>query len=463
MRPDPGELVRVVPRLAVAARLRGDVERIKLRAGECRVLIDVAVGPVRLDLVARGRLPRQAQRSLAIVRHLQRRVLQVGYVGEGRGIGVVEQAAGEEAGPAVGVGHEEPQVVAHDRAAERRGDLPRLIGLEGSPLATGDPAIDQILVDVVGQPARVPVVGVEAAAERVAPLLGDHVHAHAARFHLGGVRRVVVDVLRNRRILRQGRGRPVECRVRHVEAVDVHLGVVLVGAVDGQPVVGHAAQAAGVDGYGRRRPTLDVHGRDEQRQRVVAARGREHLEDLAVDRLGLLNALDVDGRAGLRDDDRLLERPDRHLGVDVGGEPAAQPEALADERAEARQRERHGVVARLERDDQVLAVAVGDGGADLFDQGRAARLDGDAGEHAARGVRHRAADGLGMGKGGCKQQADCAGCCQESDPPVTSSRRGPPRTIHEHSASFSDRRTDSGLRTIYGFRLPPIWNRKRTT
>ncbi len=429
MRPDPGELVRVEGRRPVAAGLRGDVERVELRAGQRRRLLDVAVGVVGLDLVARACLPREAPGVLVVVGYLPRRFVEVGHVRQRRRVGVVEQTAGEEAGAAVGVARVEPQVVAHDRAAERRGGLPRLIGPERAVLAAGDAPVDEVLVHVVGQPARVAVVEVEAAGERVASLLGDHVHPHAARLHLGRVRRVVVDVLGDRRILRQGPGRAVERHLVHVEAVDVNLRVVLVRAVDGQPVVGHAAQAARVDRHRGRGPALDVHGGDQQRQRVVAARGREHLEDLAVDRLGLLDALDVDGGTGLGDDDRLLERTDRHLAVDVRGEPRAELHPLADERAEARQRERHGVVARLEGDDEVLAVAVGDGGPDLLDEGRAARLDRDPGQDAAGRVGDRAADGLRMGQGGRQQQADGAGCRHKSNPPVVSSRRGSPRTV----------------------------------
>ena len=75
--------------------------------------------------------------------------------------------------------------------------------------------------------------------------------------------------------------------------------------------------------------------------------------------------------------------PTRRSALTVRRERAGQLDAFALDGAEAGQRERHGVGARPQIDDAVLAGAVGDGGADFLDQHRAGRFDGDAGQHGA--------------------------------------------------------------------------------
>ena len=121
LRPDPCRLVGVERGRALAARFRGDVERIELRPGERRGLLDVAVGVVDLDLVARGRLPREAPRVLVVVRNFLRRVVGIRHIGKCAGVLAVEQARREEGGPAIGVARVEPQVVAHDRGRRAAG------------------------------------------------------------------------------------------------------------------------------------------------------------------------------------------------------------------------------------------------------------------------------------------------------------------------------------------------------
>jgi hypothetical protein len=71
------------------------------------------------------------------------------------------------------------------------------------------------------------------------------------------------------------------------------------------------------------------------------------------------------------------------IGDDDGGKHAGEFNAFALERRKPRQRERHGVTAWTQVLDAVLPGAVGDRGADFFDQRRAARFDGDARQHGA--------------------------------------------------------------------------------
>ena len=69
-------------------------------------------------------------------------------------------------------------------------------------------------------------------------------------------------------------------------------------------------------------------------------------------------------------------------------------------RAEAGQRERHGVGAGAQIDDAVLAGAVGDGRTRFLDERRARRFHGHARQHGAGRVLHDAGDrGLGKRRG----------------------------------------------------------------
>ena len=197
---------------------------------------------------------------------------------------------------------------------------------------------------------------------------------------------------------------PVERRAADVHAVELDLGVVRLRAVNRHAVAALARDARGVGRQARRGAAGDVHGRDQQRQVVVLAGRRQRFIDVAVDRRRLLDALDVDDRGCLGDGDRLRELADRHLHVDIRRESRGQLDPLAHERAEPGQHEGHGVGARLEGDDAVLAVAVRDGRAHLLDQRRAAGFNRHARQHAARFIGDRAADGLRAGRAGGKAQ-----------------------------------------------------------
>ena len=69
-----------------------------------------------------------------------------------------------------------------------------------------------------------------------------------------------------------------------------------------------------------------------------------------------------------------------------GDERAAEQDAVALHRVEARQQERQGIGAGPEVDDAILPGIVGDDGADFFDQHRAGCLNGYAGQYAAGGI-----------------------------------------------------------------------------
>ena len=78
---------------------------------------------------------------------------------------------------------------------------------------------------------------------------------------------------------------------------------------------------------------------------------------------------------------------------------------LAHDGVETGQGDRQRIRARLQVHDAVLAAAVGDGGADFFDERRARGLDGHTRQHAAGGVTDRARQRR-LGKGGRWEDQD---------------------------------------------------------
>ncbi len=109
----------------------------------------------------------------------------------------------------------------------------------------------------------------------------------------------------------------------------------------------------------------------------------------------------VHQRRRAADRDGLLERADLELGVDLSGEVGPQLETITLEGGESRERERHGVQARPQFGQPVLAAIVSDGRANFLDEGRAGGLDGYARQHRARRVADDAGD---SGRAGALRQ-----------------------------------------------------------
>jgi len=171
---------------------------------------------------------------------------------------------------------------------------------------------------------------------------------------------------------------PIEQRFRvaHPAAVHLQLDVGLTLA---------AAHVLGVAGSHR-----DPRGeRGKCLQRLV---GRDRIERLPCDLPPRRGVLHVHHGALPRNGDGLLERSDAQIGVDGGSEAGRQLDTFTLERAEGGERERHRVNARRQPDDPVLPFSVGDGAADLLDERRTRRLDGDAREHRSGGISYSAGD-----------------------------------------------------------------------
>ena len=98
------------------------------------------------------------------------------------------------------------------------------------------------------------------------------------------------------------------------------------------------------------------------------AAGRDGVDDVARDHALRHHILNVHRRRLAGHGDRLFERTDAQIGIDVGGERRRQLDAFTPDRVEARQRERHDVAAGNEIDDLVLTRGVGHDGAHLLDE-----------------------------------------------------------------------------------------------
>ena len=429
LRPRPRQLVDVGPGFRRECRVRLEKERPQRASLQPVRIAGSAVRPVGLELVFLRKLEGEVQRLLVGVGFVVRRPAQVPLEEEGGRIHGEEHAGRLQAGLLRGLRHEEPDAVADDRPAERRGERPGLVQRRAAQQAL----VHQILIQVVRQQVREAERGEEAAAEVVRPFPGNHADRHAAGLDLGRVAGVAERHLLERRVREVGPRGPLQERVADVHPVEGHHLVRLVAAVDGHRPQRLQGQPAGVLREARAERVLADHARNEQPVAVDRLPRRDAVDDLAVDHRDLLDVLDVHDRGGAGYGDRLLDVADRHLDVDVGREPARELDPLAHERGEAGKRVGHGVRAGLKRDDQVLPGAVGDGRADLLDKGRAARFDGHAGQDARRGVRDRAPDLLGAGQAGQEHNAGCQPRPSDSNNTIPVSR-SPPSAAVAHVA-----------------------------
>ena len=146
-------------------------------------------------------------------------------------------------------------------------------------------------------------------------------------------------------------------------------------------------------------------GRDEDEESVIGAGGRNRRDDFAGEHGLPLRALDVHDRCFTGHGDGLLDAADLELGVDRDGQERIQLQTRAPHRGKTWQGEGHRVVAGPQVLDAVQPGAVGGGGTNLLDEGRARCLDGHAGQDGARGIPHGPGDrGLRMGRGWHQRQ-----------------------------------------------------------
>ena len=164
-------------------------------------------------------------------------------------------------------------------------------------------------------------------------------------------------------------------------------------------------------------------------QAVVAH--RQDFQLLGIEHRLLAHGLHVDHRRLARDGNRLLDRPDGHLGVDRRREPGADRDPVADDRREAGQREGDDVVPERELHHAVQPGAAGERHLRRTQRG-GAHLHGDARQHAPGVVGHLPGDGAEL-------LGRCTGRTQESRAERGGSDSAetnplPERVRHEHLA-----------------------------
>ena len=131
------------------------------------------------------------------------------------------------------------------------------------------------------------------------------------------------------------------------------------------------AERARVAGSGAHVLLAAEDGRDEHEERVIGAGGRNRGDDF-VGQHGLpLRALDVHDRCFTGHGDGLLDAAHLELGVDRDGQERIQLQTRATHRGKTWQGEGHRVVAGPQVLDAVQPRAVGGGGTNLLDEGRA--------------------------------------------------------------------------------------------
>ena len=235
--------------------------------------------------------------------------------------------------------------------------------------------------------------------EAVAPLLRNDVGPDAGQLALGheaaGLDR---DLLGARLISADGREAAAPAIARVIgHPVLQQLLLAIAAVVDGYCLAGRPSRAPDILDACNHPGDERSHSRDGLRP------DRDVVDDVAREHSLLNHILGIHRRALSGHGHGFLDGPHAHLGIDRCRERRRQLDALSAHRAKARQGKGHRVDARPQVDDLIEALAVGDHGANLFDQGRAGRFDRDAGQYRARRVFHHTRDAA-LGERGCGNQ-----------------------------------------------------------
>ena len=269
--------------------------------------LDAAI-VVERELVVPVRLQRQAHGVVADV-------LIVDRLRPGRR----ERVAQEVVGAPATVGREEPEAIALDRSAERE------VGVVDAlhPVLDLETEIDEILRQVVRLHVSVRAGDEDGAAIGVAAVARDHVDLHAAHRRLRRQRAGLVADFFHQPVVEVEAGLvAAEADVLNLDAVDHEHVVVVRRAVHLERRLLHDLRAADI---GRRGG--DAGDELSDRERILA--GRDRVEPLAAHHRLRYRSAHVDERRLARHRHRLLQRADRHLGVDRRGERGGQADLVA--------------------------------------------------------------------------------------------------------------------------------------
>ena len=315
-----------------------------------------------------------------------------------------------------------PRLVRHDRAAHGAGCAPDV-----DHLRRLDAELPQLGRQVFRLHAAAGVLRVDRRGEGVAPLARDRVDRGAARTvlgaHAGDLDLHLPDGVGVGDVAGAGRRADV---VLVPEAVERRPGarLAVIEAVG-------ALRRPGVAGAAHVRPVLGEPGSHlgDRLQPVVAH--RQDFELLGVEHRLLADGLHVDHRRLAGDGDRLLDRADRHLGVDRRREPGADGDSVADDRGEAGQRERDRVVPERELHHAVQPGAVGERHLRRAERG-GGHIHGDARQDTSGVVGHLPGDAAELLRGRTartqKNRAERGGSADAEAESL------PERVRHEHLA-----------------------------
>ena len=355
------------------------------RADEIRALTP-AIDLVRArDLVARRRLPRHAQAVVPRPPLVETALARVGLV---EPLGRVERVLVHEhrrvvLDLVVARREPEPDAIAPQRPAERFVDVVVVL----HRVRRAEAGVLQALREVVPLQGAVGEGEERRVGERVAAIARDEVDAHASGGHLGRqARRVNRDFLRGADV----RNLPADVAAglqRHrVDAVERDALIDRAAAVDGHAAAG-ALQLRTADVL-----AAALRARNHPRDRQVVARRRQRIDHVRREHLLLGHALHVHRGRCARDGHLLFDGADAQLRVDARHRRSGQLDPVADDRREARERERDAVQSRPQIDDLETAVAIRYSSPDLFDEHRTRCVDGNARQHGAGCVLHHAGD-----------------------------------------------------------------------
>ena len=309
------------------------------------------------------------------MRVLERRAIQIRI--ERPGVGIVrvlveEHVRDVELRARIERGHVEPHLVRPNRTAEAGIEVPQLSHRIGRAQSLSP----QIVREVVRLHAVRRNAPEHRSVERVAAFARDDVDAHAAGRHVGGIGRVVErHFLDARHAVDQTCGEAGRRHRVHRNAVHRCPAVIAPAAMRRHPRRRVDDGAADVLRNVRRDAGIERAERPD-----VATRG-DILDDVAIDDALAGGVLDINGRRFAGHGERLLERTHRQTAVHRRGEVAGHLDPFTLQRVEAGEHERHGVAARRQVDDLILAGAIRHGGTNFFDEGGTRRLNGDARQH----------------------------------------------------------------------------------
>ena len=326
------------------------------------------------ELVLRRRLPRQSELRVGETRFVVGLTTQIGF--EEPRVWIVEVLGKELIGDVIRLHRvtgckEEPQLVAHDRAAGAGVDI--VISLDRT--RRSQPCVLEPLRQIAALERCGRRAEVERPSIRVAAFPRDVIDHNAANLTFDRGAGGVVDEFLGGDIVHG----TLDAVALAAEAGDPHAALgnrlVLTPAAMGRKRVGNCRTAGPADVGGALR-----HGDagKEDADVVSGPADRNQIENLPIHHPLLRHVLRIDDRTLAGNGNGVFQRPDRHLHVHGCSERPGQLNSRAVHGRESRQREPHHILTRWKIGDSVSSASVSHRRATLLDQDRTGDLDGDS-------------------------------------------------------------------------------------